>query len=127
MISYANDRNIKMLTSTPYYAQVNGQVEVANKIVIALIKKHIDRQSRNWHNILRQVLLAYRNSLKGSIGMTPYKLVYSHDVVLLIEINLQSVRGARQDELLVDDYCNSLFDELNELNEERLYAFEKII
>ena len=61
------------------------------------------------------------------IRLTPYKLVYGHDTVLPIDVNLQSVGVARQDELPVDDYWNSLFDELNELNEERLYALAKII
>ena len=88
MINYANSRNIKMLTSAPYYAQANGQIEVANKIIIALIKKHIDRKSRNWHNTLSQVLSAYRNSLRDSTGTTPYKLVYGHDTILSIKINL---------------------------------------
>ena len=59
--------------------------------------------------------------------MTPYKFVYGHDIILPIEINLQSVQVARQDELPIYNYWNSLFDELNELDDERLYALEKII
>ena len=56
-----------MLTLTSYYAQANGQVEAANKIIITLIKKHIDQQPRNWYNTLSQVLWAYRNSPRASI------------------------------------------------------------
>ncbi|XP_016199503.1 uncharacterized protein LOC107640499 [Arachis ipaensis] len=93
VMEYAKSRDIKMLSSTPYYAQANGQVEAANKILIALIKKHIGRQPKNWHQTLSQVLWAYRNSLRGSTGTAPYKLVYGHDAVLPIDINLQSVRG----------------------------------
>ncbi|XP_015969309.1 uncharacterized protein LOC107492766 [Arachis duranensis] len=37
--NFAASRNINMVTSTPYYAQANGQVDVANKILIGLIKK----------------------------------------------------------------------------------------
>ncbi|XP_027341620.1 protein NYNRIN-like [Abrus precatorius] len=44
---YAKSLNIKMVTSTPYYAQVNGQVEAVNKILIKLIKKHIGSKPRN--------------------------------------------------------------------------------
>ena len=47
-------------------------------------------------------------------GTTPFKLVYRHDAILSIEINLQNVRIARQNDLLVEDYWNALFDELNE-------------
>ena len=43
VMEYAKSRDIKMLSSTPYYAQANRQVEVTNKILIALIKKHIGR------------------------------------------------------------------------------------
>ncbi|XP_015970033.1 uncharacterized protein LOC107493447 [Arachis duranensis] len=124
---YAKSRGIKMLSSTPYYAQVNGQVEVANKILIALIKKHIGRQPRNWHQSLSQVLWAYQNSPRGSIGTTLYKLVYGHDAVLLIDINLQNIRVDRQDEIPVVDYWNSLYDEFNELDDERLRALEQVI
>ncbi|XP_020997176.1 uncharacterized protein LOC110280460 [Arachis duranensis] len=38
---FAASRNIHMVTSTPYYAQANGQVEAANKILISLIKEQI--------------------------------------------------------------------------------------
>ncbi|KAL1353230.1 hypothetical protein AAHE18_06G223400 [Arachis hypogaea] len=127
VMEYAKSRDIKMLSSTPYYAQANGQVEAANKILIALIKKHIERQPKNWHQTLRQVLWAYQNSPRGSIGTTPYKLVYGHDALLPIDINLQSVRVARQDEIPVVDYWNSLHDELNELDDERLRALERVI
>ncbi|KAL1363986.1 hypothetical protein AAHE18_03G185900 [Arachis hypogaea] len=127
VMEYAKSTDIKMLSSTSYYVQANGQVEATNKILIALIKKHIGRQPRNWHQTLSQVLWTYRNSPRGSTGTTPYKLVYGHDAVLPIDINLQSIRVARQDEIPVVDYWNSLYDELNELDDERLRTLERVI
>jgi hypothetical protein len=38
---FAESYNIKMLSSSPYYAQANGQAEFSNKILIKLIKKKI--------------------------------------------------------------------------------------
>ena len=58
---------------------------------------------------------------------TPYKLVYGHDLVLPLEVNLQHVWILRQNDLLVDDYWNSIFDEFSELKNERLRALENII
>jgi transposase InsO family protein len=37
-VRFANQSGFKLLTSTPYYAQANGQVETANKNLITLIK-----------------------------------------------------------------------------------------
>jgi transposase InsO family protein len=36
---------IRLLNSSPYYAQANGQAEASNKALIKLIKKKIDEQS----------------------------------------------------------------------------------
>ncbi|XP_057746706.1 uncharacterized protein LOC130965971 [Arachis stenosperma] len=116
-----------MVTSTPYYAQANGQVEAANKILISLIKKHIGNRPRTWHETLSQVLLAYRNSPRGSTSTSPYKLVYGHDAVLPLEINLNTLRVSKQNDLPVDNYWNAMFDELNELDLERILALESMI
>ncbi|KAL1308631.1 hypothetical protein AAHE18_17G120800 [Arachis hypogaea] len=109
-------RNINIVTSTPYYAQANGQVEAANKILIGLIKKHIGNRPRTWHETLSQVLWAYQNSPRGSTGTSPYKLVYGHDAVLPLKINLNTLRVSKQNDLPVDDYWNAMFDELNDYN-----------
>ncbi|KAL1337299.1 hypothetical protein AAHE18_10G129500 [Arachis hypogaea] len=109
VMEYAKSRDIKMLSSTPYYAQANGQ---------AAKKLAPNSQSSFW---------AYQNSPRGSTRTTPYKLVYGHDAVLPIDINLQSIRVARQDEIPVVDYWDSLHDELNELDDERLRALERVI
>lgn len=47
MVEFASNSGIKLLTSTPYYAQANGKVEATNKIIIGLIKKHVGQKSRN--------------------------------------------------------------------------------
>ncbi|KAK2455906.1 hypothetical protein QL285_003321 [Trifolium repens] len=124
MQEFAQETGFRLLTSTPYYAQANGQVEAANKIIINLIKKHIAQKPRNWHKTLDQVLWACRNSPKESTNTTPFRLTYGHDAVLPVEIHLQLARVQRQMEIPLDHYYQMMSDELVDLDEERLSALE---
>ncbi|WJX61278.1 hypothetical protein P8452_46387 [Trifolium repens] len=126
MVEFAQQTGFKLLTSTPYYAQANGQVEAANKIIIGLIKKHIAQKPRNWNKTLDQVLWACRNSPKESTNTTPFRLTYGHDAVLPVEIHLQSVRIQRQMEIPRDHYWDMMLDELVDLDEERVKALEML-
>ena len=85
---FAKEMRFKLSTSTPYYAQANGQVEVANKVVIGLIKNHVGKKPRNWHKTLDQILRAYRTSPKEATNVTPFQLTYGHGAVLPVEIYL---------------------------------------
>lgn len=58
MVEFVLDLGIKILTYIPDYAQANGQVKAANKIIIGLIKKHVGQKRRNWHKTLDQILWA---------------------------------------------------------------------
>ena len=64
MQEFATSVGIKLLSSTPYYAQANGQVEAADKIIIGLLRKHVGQRPKIWHNILDQILWACRTSPK---------------------------------------------------------------
>ena len=39
VVKYANSKKIMLLTLTPYYVQVNRQVEATNKMIIVMVKK----------------------------------------------------------------------------------------
>jgi hypothetical protein len=41
---FATSLGIKLLNSSPYYAQANEQDEASNKIMISLIKKKIEEK-----------------------------------------------------------------------------------
>ena len=60
---FAASMRIKLLNSSPYYAQANGQAE-------------------KWHSTLNEALWAYRMAYHGSIKMSPYELVYGNNAVL---------------------------------------------
>ena len=55
---FAASMGIKLLNSSPYYAQSNGQAEASNQIMIKLIKKKIEEQPRKWHSTLNEALWA---------------------------------------------------------------------
>jgi transposase InsO family protein len=72
---FATSMRIKILNSSPYYAQANGQAEAANKGVIKLIKWKVEEQPRRWHTTLSEALWAYRMACHGSTKLSPYQLV----------------------------------------------------
>lgn len=62
---FTESYGIKMLNSSPYYAQANVQAESANKILTWLIKKKIEDHPRRWHEALSEAQWAYRISKHG--------------------------------------------------------------
>ncbi|XP_050909522.1 uncharacterized protein LOC127123338 [Lathyrus oleraceus] len=124
MQEFAMEIDFKLLASTPYYAQANGQVEAANKVIIDLIKKHVGKKPKNCYKTLDQILWACRTFPKEATKSTPFRLTFGHDVVLPVEIHLQSLRIQRQHELTTESYWSMMLDELVDLDEERLSALE---
>jgi hypothetical protein len=88
---FAEFLKIKLLNSSPYYTQANGQVESSNKIVIKLIKKKIDEHPKMWHEVLLEDLWAHRIYKHTATKVTPFELIYGQDVVLPIEVNLDAL------------------------------------
>ena len=92
---FAESCKIKILNSSPYYAQANGQAESNNKILIKLIKKKIEENPRRWHEILSEALWAHRISRYGASKVTTFEFVYGQDAVLPVEVNLDAYRLAK--------------------------------
>jgi hypothetical protein len=123
---FAESLRIKLLSSSPYYAQANGQAESSNKILIKLIKKKIEENPKRWHEVLPEALWAHRISMHSSTKITPFDLVYGQEAVLPIEVNLDALRIARQNELSAIDYHNLMLDRLDEMSDERVKALGEI-
>jgi hypothetical protein len=49
---FSESPKIKLLSSSPYYAQTNGQAKSSNKTLIKLIKKKIKENLKRWHEVL---------------------------------------------------------------------------
>jgi len=79
---FAIGMGIKVLNSSPYYAQANRQVKASNKGIIKLIKRKIEENPRRWHTLLNEALWSYRMACHGLTKVSPYQLVYGPDAVL---------------------------------------------
>jgi len=123
---FAINMGIKVLNSSPYYAQANGQAEASNKGNIKLIKCKIEENPKRWHTVLNEALWSYRMACYGATKVSPYQLVYGHDVVLAWEIKIGSRRVFSQDHLTTDDYITLMKDELEDLAGHQLKALVNI-
>jgi hypothetical protein len=73
---FAESLKIKFLSSSPYYAQANGQAESHNKTLIKLINKKIEENLKRWHEVLLEALWAHRISKHNATKVTSFELVY---------------------------------------------------
>jgi len=119
---FAIGMEIKVLNSSPYYAQANGQAKASNKGIVKLIKRKIEENPRRWHTLLNEALWSYRMACHGSTKVSPYQLVYGHDAVLPWEIKIGSRQMFSHDQLTADDYATLMKDELDDLAGHRLKA-----
>jgi hypothetical protein len=76
---------------------------------------------------LSEALWAHRISKHIATKITPFELVYGQEAVLPVEVNLDALRIARQNELSVVDYHNlMLLDRLNKVLDERIKSLGEI-
>jgi hypothetical protein len=123
---FVESLKIKLLSSSPYYAQANGQAESSNRTLIKLIKKEIEENPKRWHEVLLEALWVHRISKHSTTKVTPFELVYGQESVLPVEVNLDALQIARQNELSTVDYHNLMLDRLDEVSDERVKALGEI-
>jgi hypothetical protein len=108
---------IKLLNSSPYYVQANGQAEARNKVLLKIIKKRIKDNPRRWHGKLSEALWAHRTSRHEATKVTPFELVYGQEAVMPVEVSLQNLRITRKDYLLAKEHTELMMDKVDEAPE----------
>ena len=91
------------------------------------MRKVVNNNPSNWDELYLEVLWAYRTPKKLSINTTLFSLVYGHDAVLPVEVTVQSLRVARQDQLSHTDYEDTMMAEMDDLDEAQLAVLNSII
>jgi hypothetical protein len=117
---------IKLLNSSPCYAQANGQAESSNKTLIKLIKKKIKENPRRWHEVLFEALWAHRILRHGATKVISFELVYGQVVLLPVKVNLDAYRLAKQNDLSTVIYHDLMMDNIDEVTDIRLKALKEI-
>eukprot|EP00253_Pinus_taeda_P005692 PITA_05692 len=79
-------------SSTPYYPQANGQVEVVNKVLVTMLQHTIGMHKSNWNLMLFSSLWAYRTLVKDAMRFIPFQLVYGLEATLPIECEIPSLK-----------------------------------
>jgi hypothetical protein len=82
---------IKHSNSSPYRLEMNGVVEASNKNINKIIQKIVVIY-KDWHEMLSFALHAYRTVVRTSTGTTPYSLGYGMEAVMLLEVEIPSLR-----------------------------------
>jgi hypothetical protein len=94
--------------------------------LINLIKKKISDNPKQWYKILSEALWAHRISKHGVTKVSPFELIYGQEAVLPVEISLNAVRFAKQNDLIVGDYYHSMIDNIDEVTDKRVTALGEI-
>ena len=71
---------------------MNGQTEVANQILLKIIKAKLDDVKGAWLEELPNILWAYRTTARTPTRETPFRLTYGTEAVIPIKVEVGSIR-----------------------------------
>jgi hypothetical protein len=123
---FVESMKIKLMNSSLYYAQANGQAESRNKVLIKIIKKRIKDSPRRWQKKLSEALWAHRTSRHGATKVTPFEHIYGQEAVLPVEVSLQNLGVTGQTHLLAKEYNELMMYKIDDATESRFKALEEI-
>ncbi|RDX72163.1 hypothetical protein CR513_48398, partial [Mucuna pruriens] len=104
-----NDTNLNNKVMT----ELRGYQQNLKKIIQKMVVTYKD-----WHEILPYALHGYHTFVRTSTGATPYSLVYGTEVVLLVEVEIPSLRVLVEVELDKPKWVQQRLDNL--IEEKRL-------
>jgi hypothetical protein len=81
---------------------------------------------RRWHEVLSEALLAHRTLKHGATKVTTFELVYGQEVVLPVEVSMQTCRVIKQGASSVEDYSEAMMNKFDEVSESRFTVLREI-
>ena len=126
MISFANNHKIDWRFSSIYNPRANGLAEAFNKTLIKLLKKIVLKNKKHWNERIPEALWAYRTTYRTPTKATPYQLVFGTEAILPLEMQIPSLRIAMQEELTTEQNAALRLEELENLDDKRLKAYQNL-
>ena len=74
---------------------------------------------KDWAEKHPFTLWGYRTSIPASTGAIPYSLVYENKAILLIEVEIQSLRVLAETRVLERDWMRERYEQLALIDEKR--------
>ena len=75
---------------------------------------------------MSEALWAHRISKHHATKVSPFELVHGQEVVFPVEIDLNAIRFARQNDLVIGDYHDLMMDNIDEVIDKRFVALREI-
>ena len=116
--SFCSNLGIRNKYSSPGHPQANEQTEVTNRTLPRLIKSRLVGAKGAWPKELPNVLWAYRTMARTPTGETPFILTYGTETIILVEVELTSLRREFFDEQSNDDQLKKNLDFLDEVRDQ---------
>jgi hypothetical protein len=98
--------------STSYHPQTDGQTEIINKWVEGYLRNYVAGQQKAWVRWLHLGEYCYNTTQHMSIGMSPFRALYSYDPLSFVEIAFGDNRAP-----MVQDWIQQSQDILRELKD----------
>lgn len=117
--------SIRHRKSSPYHPQANGQAEVTNKEIEAILTKTVQIHRKDWSSRLTEAVWAYRTTWKTTTGFTPFELVYGKAAMLSIEFEHKTLRTTLELNISLPAAQEERLLHLNSLDEMRKTALER--
>ncbi|XP_057969446.1 uncharacterized protein LOC131158597 [Malania oleifera] len=100
---------------------MNRAVEAANMNIKSILEKTTETY-KDWHDKLPFALMAYKTTVRTSIGATPFSLVYKMEAMVPIEVEIPSLRVLNEAKLTKAEWIQSWYDQLNLIEEKGMAA-----
>jgi hypothetical protein len=78
---------------TNYHPQTNGQTKIVNKWVEGYLRNYVAEKQKTWFRWLHLGEYCYNTTYHMSIGMTPFRELYSYDPLSFLEIDFGDNRA----------------------------------
>ncbi|XP_066952268.1 uncharacterized protein [Macrobrachium rosenbergii] len=104
---------IQHITSVPYHPESQGVVERFHQTLKSIIGKYCYEQESSWDKELPYALFALRTHPNESTGVSPFRLVYGHEVRGLLEVLFEVLIGGRKQIQNLNIFLSNLKNKLS--------------